>query len=117
MSDEWTSQQTSIYKPDNWVMIKIYNNGEPFYKIVGGWSGGYLDGNSWRINSGVTKVEETEDRYFFYGSSGSVYKCRKDSNMVRMNIANIVKSVEDNPGVGMVMPEHTNYMELNYEIN
>lgn len=32
-----------------------------------------------------------------------------------MNIANIVKSVEDNPGVGMVMPEDTNYMELEYE--
>lgn len=105
----------SEYKPDNWVMIKILNDGKPFYKIVGGWSGGYLDGDAWRINSGVTKVEETEDRYFFYGNSGSVYECHKDSNTVRMNIAGVVEDVQSRPDIGMVMPEDTNYMELEYE--
>ena len=53
----------SDYRPDNWVVIKFtqqvksgntgYGRTEKvFYKVLGGWSGGYLDGDSWRMNSG-----------------------------------------------------------------
>lgn len=58
--------------PDNWVVIFL-NGSEPHYKILAGWSGGYAQGDSWRLNSGITKVEETESAYSFYGSSGSCY--------------------------------------------
>jgi len=74
-----------MYTPDNWVILKINYDTKIFYKILAGWSGGYLDGDSWRMNSGITKVEVDGNYYLFHGSSGSVYKCHKDSETLRMN--------------------------------
>jgi hypothetical protein len=41
------------------------------------WHGGYARGDSWRINSGITKIENHENAFIFHGSSGSVYRCDK----------------------------------------
>ncbi len=38
---------------------------------------GYLDGESWKLNSGIKRVEETDDKYIFHGVSGSEYHCKK----------------------------------------
>ena len=103
----------SEYTPDNWVMVKCECIEGDYYKIVGGWSGGYLDGDSWRINSGVTSVEETENSYHFYGSSGSVYICGKDSNVVRMNMARIVERASSAEGF-TVLDDTTDYMKIDY---
>jgi hypothetical protein len=69
--------------PDNWVILKIIakskSKSETFYKVLAGWSGGYLDGDSWRLNSGIEKVEKHGDYYHFIGYSGSIYKCNKNS--------------------------------------
>jgi hypothetical protein len=75
-----------MYTTDNWVILKIKGD-DPHYRVLAGWSGGYTTGDSWRMNSGITKVEETENSYLFYGSSGSCYKCRKSSYTLRMNNA------------------------------
>lgn len=50
------------YTPDNWVVIKCKGD-DPHYRILAGWSGGYTTGTSWRMNSGITRVEETDDAY------------------------------------------------------
>ena len=42
-------------KPHNWVVVKV---DEDFYKVLGGWSGGYLDGDCWILNSCITKVKD-----------------------------------------------------------
>jgi len=63
--------------PEHWVVIRFENDTDTYYKVFAGWRGGYLDGASWKINSGVTKVEEDEDYYYFYGASGSCYQCPK----------------------------------------
>lgn len=34
----------SVYTPDTWVILEIQSAGETFYKVLGGWSGGYLNG-------------------------------------------------------------------------
>ena len=67
--------------PDKWVMIKIEHESlqEPLYKIFATWAGGYLDGDGWKLNSGVSKVEEDEKYFYFIGYSGSAYKCHKKS--------------------------------------
>lgn len=65
-----------MYTPDEWILIKI-GGPTPHYKVFGSWRGGYLSGDSWRMNSGVTSVEEKKDHYLFHGKSGSVYKCYK----------------------------------------
>lgn len=81
--------------PDNWVIIKIKHPKEIMYKILAGWSGGYLDGDSWRMNSGIVKVQEEGNHILFHGYSGSVYKCRKGSEMIRMNSAGIWKQLKE----------------------
>ena len=73
------------YNPDSWVVIKMTNKGETFYKVLGGWAGGYLNGSSWRLNSGIEKAELNNSVYKFYGASGSVYNCSKGSYGLRMS--------------------------------
>ena len=77
----------SEYTPHSWVVLKITSSEETLYKVLGGWSGGYLDGDSWRMNSGITGVEKQAYLYGFYGSSGSVYWChQRTDNGERWNI-------------------------------
>ena len=86
--------KTKPNTPDNWVIVEIADKDATFYKVLGGWSGGYLDGDRWRINSGITEVEEKEGHYLFYGQSGSVYKCWKESELIRMNMGEPLAAIE-----------------------
>ena len=62
---------------DRWVIIKV---DEDLHKVFGMWYGSYLCGESWRLNSGIVKVEEDgEDHYLFHGESGSIYRCHKEA--------------------------------------
>jgi len=88
--------------PDNWVIVKVVGRGDTYYKVLAGWSGGYLDGDSWRLNSGIEKVEESEDYYDFIGYSGSVYRCRKNCEVVRMNIGGVLSQCLEREGVSLV---------------
>jgi|TARA_Y100000310_G_C20568776_1_gene756913 hypothetical protein len=91
-----------MYQPDNWVILKINAKNETglevFYKVLAGWSGGYLDGDSWRMNSGITEVIEEGDFYLFEGSSGSVYRCHKENEAVRMNTFSILNQLNEHYG-------------------
>ena len=62
------------YQPHCWVVLKIP---EPnaCYKVLAGWRGGYLDGDSWQINSGITQAVLVGDYWEFTGRSGSLYRC------------------------------------------
>ena len=63
--------------PDKWVVLKLKNEGTTIYKVFGSWAGGYLDGDRWKVNSGIVSLEEDDDYYYFIGYSGSCYKCYK----------------------------------------
>ena len=65
-----------MHTPDRWLIVKI-NGNDPHYRVFGSWYGGYLGSDSWRMNSGITKVSEDDDYYHFEGTSGSVYHCHK----------------------------------------
>lgn len=60
--------------PQKWVILKLITGD---YKIFATWAGGYLDGDGYRTNSGIVKVEQDDDYYYFIGYSGSCYKCHK----------------------------------------
>jgi len=64
--------------PEKWTILKITHNGNTHYKVFGSWAGGYLDGDRWKLNSGISLVEEDENNYYFYGHSGSCYQCYKN---------------------------------------
>jgi hypothetical protein len=62
------------YYPDRWLILKM----PECYKVFGVWLGSYIHGQSWKLNSGITKVEEFDDHYLFHGYSGSIYNCSKN---------------------------------------
>ena len=106
----------SNYTPDNWVVIKM-DGDEPHYRVLAGWSGGYLDGNSWKMNSGIVRVEIDGDYYRFYGLSGSCYSCHKESYCIRMNNAHIWTRLQTIHGDKVeMMPETTDWSNMDWII-
>ena len=89
------------YTPDHWAVLKI-NGQNPHYRVLAGWSGGYLDGDSWRLNSGVTSHEFDGDYWSFYGSSGSCYKCYVDSYRISGTMAGIYNQLLENYGEDVI---------------
>lgn len=103
----------SEYTPDNWVVLKIKNEGETLYKVLAGWSGGYLYGDSWRMNSGVTEVTEDGDYLLFHGYSGSVYRCHKDNCRLTMANSGVYNQLKETFGDRVeLMPKDTIWLEL-----
>jgi len=70
----------NITEAEHWQIVKF---GE-LYKVFASWSGGYLDGDSWKLNSGIKSFVSKDDYFLFHGYSGSIYKCHK--NMEGANI-------------------------------
>ena len=108
------------YNPDRWVMLKFNYKGEVIYKILATFYGGFAKGDSWKLNSGCTKIEEDGQCYLFSGSSGSVYRCHKNAygmgGYTSGIYASFRKEVDEAEGVEMdLLPEDTNFMELHYE--
>lgn len=74
-------QKYYTYIPDGWALLEInyeHSNPPKFYKILASWSGGYLDGDSWKMSSMILSVEEDENFYYTTGETGSVYALRKN---------------------------------------
>lgn len=69
----------TTYTPDRWVVVKIPTDDGPVHKVFGSWAGGYLDGDSWKLNSGVRTVEADGELLLFHGFSGSVYRVHRDA--------------------------------------
>lgn len=110
---------SNYYCPDNWVVIRLKGD-DPHYRILAGWSGGYLTGDSWRMNSGIVSCQEFSDytEYFvFKGSSGSEYRCGKGAYMLRMNNAHIWDRLQELHGDKVeLMPEDTDWMNMDWII-
>jgi hypothetical protein len=109
----------SDYTPDKWLMVKLTNkDNESHYRIFACWYGGYLGSDSWKLNSGVTKITEDERSYYFEGSSGSVYECNKSwygiSGYGAGVLANLMEKSKDTVSIE-ILSEETSYMELQYE--
>jgi hypothetical protein len=112
----------SNYIPDRWVVVKISgyeDRSTPVYKVFACWYGGYAGSDSWKLNSGITKATLEGFVYSFEGSSGSVYECHKDSygyNMYGGSVLNNMIEKSKEHGIEIeVLPENTNWLELNYE--
>jgi hypothetical protein len=103
-----------MYRPDNWVVIKI-NGPHPHYRVLAGWSGGYLDGDSWRLNSGITKVQKDFNRLFFHGSSGSTYMCLEGYYGLRDNNAHIYQKLSLAHSIEL-MDENTDWEKVDWLI-
>jgi hypothetical protein len=84
----------SDYIPDRWVVLQFDNKGDIIRKVFAGWYGGYLEGDSWKLSSGITETREFDDRYEFDNISGSLYICYKHSYGMSGYQTNIFSSFE-----------------------
>ena len=107
----------SYYKPDCWVVLKLPEG----YKVLAGWSGGYLDGDSWRMNSGVTRVDiqrdwRDEEYLVFHGHTGSEYWCHRELYRLKMPMAGIYNQLKEKyPNQVEIMPEDTDWLSMKWE--
>jgi hypothetical protein len=110
------------YAPDKWVVVKIEGGEFPLtYKVFACWHGGYLDGDSWKLNSGITKVTKEENFYLFEGYSGSFYRCHENCyglNMYCYSVLNNIIEKSKEAGVNVEkMPEDTNWEKLDLDVS
>jgi hypothetical protein len=65
------------YIPDNWKIIRIqYKDADTNHFLAAGFVGGYTQGRSWKISSGITGVANKTSEYVeFINKSGSIYRC------------------------------------------
>ena len=94
------------YRPDGWFLIQVTAPTEKYYRIFASWSGGYLDGDSWRMNSGITKCEYEDGIYKFYGNSGSIYSCHENNyGSVTAYNGNVLQNyIENSNGMVQAIP-------------
>jgi hypothetical protein len=103
------------YTPDRWIVVNFVNEGQRFNKVLAEWKGGYLDGDHWQMNSGITAVEEDGDYFNFHGASGSVYRCAKHRYGVTDLAAGVLRNLLDRNSdsvIIQVLPEDTDWYLL-----
>jgi hypothetical protein len=103
------------YYPYRWVVLKITYKTEVIYKVLAGFAGGYLYGNSWQINSGIESVEMCDNHICFNGYSGSKYFCIPEGygmNMDTHAIYSLMTSKQVDDYSVELMPESTDWLKL-----
>ena len=85
-----------MYTPDKARLLKISYDGKTIYKIFATWLGGYLDGDSWKLNSGIESVEQNGDFFDVLGYSGSVYRVHKDADGTSAYSQGVLKQLIQN---------------------
>jgi hypothetical protein len=90
----------SNYYPDKWVLVEIDSTKHgKITKVLASWYGGYMNGDSWKLSSGVNKITKTDSGYEFLNDSGSVYFCHKEgygmSGYTHSIYANFVEQIKE----------------------
>lgn len=110
----------SDYTPDRWVVVKIDTNKETLHKVFACWYGGFAGSDSWKMNSGITKVIENDNHYLFEGYSGSVYKCYKQSygtNSYGGSVLNrFIEGAAKDGFTIEILSEETKFIEIDYGV-
>jgi hypothetical protein len=86
--------------PDAWVILEVNHEGKQFQKILSGWSGSYLYGDSWRMSSPIKElnIKVNQDFFTVETDSGSVYNLRKQYQGLRMSNAGIYNQLKEKFG-------------------
>lgn len=104
----------TLYTPDRWLVIKIDVPEAPVFKVFGTWSGGYLYGDSWRTNSGITDVAVSGDFVYFQGATGSVYRVHRLMYGATAYSHSVLQSMIDTAPVPVeTLPENFDWLSLN----
>ena len=88
-------------RPDTWVIVKI-NSKEypPVYKVLAGWYGGYTGANSWKMSSGLLRIEHREGDTVGINASGSEYLLNGEPRLSGLTAGVLNSYMEDLKTVG-----------------
>jgi hypothetical protein len=87
--------------PDTWQVVKITANdtGDVHHRLMCGWYGGFLVGDSWKMSSGIEKIIEKTAYWEIPQTSGSIYICHKGSeklgNYAAGMLNHLIKTAKD----------------------
>ena len=86
--------------PDSWVIIEVNHEGKQFQKILSGWSGSYLYGDSWRMSSRIKEINIKVNQDFFTidTESGSRYTLFKSRQGLRVSNSGIYNQLKERFG-------------------
>ena len=86
--------------PDSWVILEVNHEGDQFQRILSGWSGSYLYGDSWRMSSPIKELNIKVNQDFFTATtdSGSTYQLFKSRQGLRMSNAGIYNELKEKHG-------------------
>ena len=86
--------------PNAWVIIEVNYEGKQFQKILSGWSGSYLYGDSWRMSSPIKNLHIDIDSEWITATteSGSTYRLLKESQGLRMSNAGVWNELKEKFG-------------------
>lgn len=86
--------------PDAWVIIEVKTPAGQFQKILSGWSGSYLYGDSWRMSSPMKElnIKVNQDYFTVETDSGSIYKLWKSRQGLRMSNAGAYNELKEKFG-------------------
>lgn len=106
------------YTPDRWVIVKVTSKTNTHHRVFAGWYGGFTQGDSWKMNSGITHWEDKGDYYAVHGKSGNVYNCYKVSSGMSAYMSNVLYRFEQEAahhadGAGISVVE--DYFDAAYE--
>jgi len=116
----WHCLKVNEYAPNKWVVIKVANKAGVFHRVFGCWYGGFKDGDSWRINSGITNVTIDNDIYSFHGYTKSVYKCSLGlygtNSYGGAVLNNFIKDAKKEGTVIEILPKDYNFLSIKGEV-
>lgn len=105
----------SKHTPNKWTILKFVYNDETTYRVLGGWSGGYLDGDSWRLSSPIVEhhTEKDGDREFirFINESGSEYICYRTGEGFNMIMSSTYAWLQEQESVTVESLSWGEYLE------
>lgn len=83
--------------PDAWVIIEIKDNDTVYSKVLSGWSGSYLYGDSWRMSSRIQEIniQVNQDFYTVTTESSSTYRLYKSRQGLRMSNAGVYNELKE----------------------
>ena len=81
--------------PDCWVVIEF---DKKWQKVVAGWGGSYLYGDSWRISSPIVEFTSDDTSYLATTESGSTYILKKTRQGLRMSNAGVYNQLKEKFG-------------------
>lgn len=112
----YITSRVNDYIPSCWVILKFTSPEHGvIYKVLAGGGGGYLHGYTWKLSSGITKVEQYFDKeakkaFVIHNFSGSRYFCYEDRHGLKMSIA--WKYSEFKEKLGDQMEDFTNLWDI-----